>query len=176
MSDVLDVKSHVENPDLGIDDRKKLADSLAKIVADTYVLLVKTQGYHWNVVGPLFISLHKLTEEQYEDLFAAGDELAERIRALGYPAPASLHGMIKDSRVAEAKGNPTAEEMVENLVKDHETVVRHLREVTELAEDSHDQGTADLLTDRMKSHEKAIWMLRAIVSRAGEVQSRSRRP
>jgi starvation-inducible DNA-binding protein len=73
--------------------------------------------------------------------------------------------MIKDSRVAEATGNPSAEEMVENLIADHETVVRHLREVTELAEDLHDQGTADLLTDRMKSHEKAIWMLRAIVSR-----------
>ena len=87
MSDVLDVKSHIEDLDLGIDDRKRLADSLAKIVADTYVLLVKTQGYHWNVVGPLFVSLHKLTEEQYEDLFEAADELAERIRALGHPAP-----------------------------------------------------------------------------------------
>jgi starvation-inducible DNA-binding protein len=166
MSEVLDVKSHIENPDLGIDDRKRLADSLAKIVADTYVLLVKTQGYHWNVVGPLFVSLHKLTEEQYEDLFEAGDELAERIRALGYPAPCSLHDMIKDSRVAEATGNPTAEEMVENLVADHETVVRHLREITDLAEELHDQGTADMLTDRMKSHEKAIWMLRAIVARS----------
>ena len=166
MSDVLDVKSHIENPDLGIDDRKRLAVSLAKIVADTYVLLVKTQGYHWNVVGPLFVSLHKLTEEQYEDLFEAADELAERIRALGYPAPCSLHDMIKDSRLAEARGNPTAEEMVENLVADHETVVRHLREITDLAEELHDQGTADMLTDRMKSHEKAIWMLRAIVARS----------
>jgi len=166
MSEVLDVKSQIENPDLGIDDRKRLADSLAKIVADTYVLLVKTQGYHWNVVGPLFVSLHKLTEEQYEDLFEAGDELAERIRALGYPAPCSLHDMIKDSRVAEARGNPTAEEMVENLVADHQTVVRHLREITDLAEELHDQGTADMLTDRMKSHEKAIWMLGAIVARS----------
>jgi starvation-inducible DNA-binding protein len=166
MSEVLDVRSHVENPDLGIDDRKRLADALADIVADTYVLLVKTQGYHWNVVGPLFVSLHKLTEEQYEDLFEAGDELAERIRALGYPAPTSLREMIKDSRVSEAKGNPTAEEMVENLVADHQTVVRHLREITELAEELHDQGTADMLTDRMKSHEKAIWMLSAIVARS----------
>jgi starvation-inducible DNA-binding protein len=166
MSEVLDVRSHVENPDLGIDDRKRLADSLAKIVADTYVLLVKTQGYHWNVVGPLFVSLHKLTEEQYEDLFEAGDELAERIRALGYPAPCSLREMIKASRVSEARGNPTAEEIVENLVADHETVVRHLREITDLAEELHDQGTADMLTDRMKSHEKAIWMLRAIVARS----------
>jgi starvation-inducible DNA-binding protein len=164
MTDVLDVKPHVENPDLGIDDRKRLAAALAAIVADTYVLLVKTQGYHWNVVGPLFISLHKLTEEQYEDLFAAGDELAERIRALGYPAPASLHAMINDSRISEAKGNPTAEEMVENLVADHEILVRHLREITELAEELHDQGTADMLTERMKAHEKAIWMLRAIVA------------
>jgi starvation-inducible DNA-binding protein len=164
MSDVLDIKSHIEHPDLGIDGRKRLAERLADIVADTYVLLVKTQGYHWNVVGPLFVSLHKLTEEQYEDLFAAGDELAERIRTLGYPAPASLRAMIKDSRISEAKGNPTAEEMVENLVADHETLVRHLREITELAEESHDQGTADMLTERLKAHEKAIWMLRAIVA------------
>jgi starvation-inducible DNA-binding protein len=112
----------------------------------------------------LFISLHKLTEEQYEDLFEAGDELAERIRTLGYPAPASLREMIKDSRISEAKANPTAEEMVENLVADHETLVRHLREITELAEESHDQGTADMLTERLKAHEKAIWMLRAIVA------------
>jgi starvation-inducible DNA-binding protein len=164
MSDVLDIKSHIEHPDLGIDGRKRLAERLADIVADTYVLLVKTQGYHWNVVGPLFVSLHKLTEEQYEDLFAAGDELAERIRTLGYPAPASLRAMIKDSRISEAKGNPTAEEMVENLVADHETLVRHLREITEFAEESHDQGTADMLTERLKAHEKAIWMLRAIVA------------
>jgi starvation-inducible DNA-binding protein len=164
MSDVLDIKSHIEHPDLGIDGRKRLAERLADIVADTYVLLVKTQGYHWNVVGPLFVSLHKLTEEQYEDLFAAGDELAERIRTLGYPAPASLRAMIKDSRISEAKGNPTAEEMVENLVADHETLVRHLREITELADESHDQGTADMLTERLKAHEKAVWMLRAIVA------------
>ena len=164
MSDVLDVKSHIENPNLGIDDRQRLADALADIVADAYMLLVKTQGYHWNVVGPLFVSLHKLTEAQYEDLFEAGDELAERIRALGYPAPTSLRAMIKDSRITEAKGNPTAEEMVEDLVADNETVVRHLREITELADELHDQGTADMLTDRMKAHEKAIWMLRAIVA------------
>jgi starvation-inducible DNA-binding protein len=164
MSDVLDIKPHIEHPDLGIDGRKRLAERLADIVADTYVLLVKTQGYHWNVVGPLFVSLHKLTEEHYEDLFAAGDELAERIRTLGYPAPASLRAMIKDSRISEAKGNPTAEEMVENLVADHETLVRQLREITELAEESHDQGTADMLTERLKAHEKAIWMLRAIVA------------
>jgi starvation-inducible DNA-binding protein len=164
MSDVLDVKPQIENPNLGIDDRQRLAAALEGIVADTYMLLVKTQGYHWNVVGPLFVSLHKLTEAQYEDLFAAGDEIAERIRALGYPAPTSLRAMIKDSRIAEAKGGPTAEEMVEDLVADNETVVRHLREITDLAEELHDQGTADLLTDRMKAHEKAIWMLRAIVA------------
>jgi starvation-inducible DNA-binding protein len=164
MSDVLDVKPQIENPNLGIDDRQRLAAALEGIVADTYMLLVKTQGYHWNVVGPLFVSLHKLTEAQYEELFAAGDEIAERIRALGYPAPTSLRAMIKDSRVAEAKGRPTAEEMVEDLVADNETVVRHLREITDLAEELHDQGTADLLTDRMKAHEKAIWMLRAIVA------------
>jgi starvation-inducible DNA-binding protein len=135
---------------------------LSDLLADTYVLLIKTQGYHWNVVGPLFVSIHELTEAHYQDLFAAGDVIAERIRALGYPAPSSMHDMIPLTVVGENTGNPTAEAMIDALASDHEKVVQRLRDVTETAEKLHDHVTADMLTARMAFHEQAIWMLRAI--------------
>ena len=163
-STVLKTKPGVEDVDTGIDNRRKIATSLSGIVADNIVLLVKTQGYHWNVVGPLFHSIHELTEAQYKDLFAAIDTLAERIRALGYPAPTSLKSMISETRLDDAKGNPSAEKMIETLVADHEAVVRAMREAAEMAEEQHDLVTADLLTARMGWHEQAIWMLRAIIS------------
>src|SRR3546814_998327 len=91
------------------------------------ILLVKTQGYHWNVVGPLFVSLHRLTEEQYQNLFEAVDDLAERVRALGFPAPSSITEMVAMAEIVEDTGNPTAEQMVEMLVADHERIVRRLQ-------------------------------------------------
>lgn len=160
----LKMKADVENPETGLEHRKRLANNLAGLVADTYLLLVKTQGYHWNVVGPLFISLHRLTEEQYQNLFEAVDDLAERIRALGFPAPSTITEMVALAEVGEDTGNPTAEEMVENLVRDHERVVRRLREATVAAEDLHDAVTAGMLTDRMQFHEQAVWMLRAVIA------------
>jgi starvation-inducible DNA-binding protein len=159
---LLNSKATVEHPETGIDDRKRLVGGLSGLLADTYVLLIKTHGYHWNVVGPLFISIHELTEAQYNDLFAAADVLAERIRALGYPAPSSMNELIPLTVVREDTGNPNAETMIERLAGDHETVVQRLRQVTEVAEELHDHVTADLLTERMAFHEKAIWMLRAI--------------
>lgn len=160
----LDVKPDVEHPDTGLEHRKRLAGSLSALLADTYLLLVKTQGYHWNVVGPLFVSLHRLTEEQYRDLFEAVDELAERVRALGFPAPSSVTEMVGLAQISEDTAKPTAEQMVETLVKDHEAIVRRLREATVEAEKQHDVVTAGMLTDRMEFHEKAIWMLRAVVT------------
>lgn len=160
----LKAKPHVEHPETGLEHRKRLAESLSGLLADTFVLLVKTQGYHWNVVGPLFVSLHRLTEEQYQNLFAAIDDLAERIRALGFPAPSSVSELTKRAEIADDSGKPTAEQMVENLVKDHEAIVRRLREATVEAERQHDLATAGMLTDRMEFHEKAIWMLRAVVA------------
>ncbi len=161
---VLGIKPKEEAPATGIEGRAVVAEGLSGVFADTYVLLLKTQAYHWNVVGPLFYSLHKLTEAQYQDLFTAGDELAERIRALGYLAPSSLHALLEQSRLQENAGAPDAETMIENLIRDHESTVRRLREVTELADQHHDQVTADMLTGRMTVHEKAIWMLRAITA------------
>jgi starvation-inducible DNA-binding protein len=161
---VLQMKTDVENPETGLEHRKRLAGSLSGLLADTYLLLVKTQGYHWNVVGPLFVSLHRLTEEQYQNLFEAVDDLAERVRALGHPAPSSITEMMALAQIAEDIGNASAEEMVQNLVNDHEAIVRRLREATIAAEKLHDAVTAGMLTDRMQFHEQAVWMLRAVIA------------
>ncbi len=161
---VLDIKATVEHPETGIENRKRLAAGLSGLLADTYVLLIKTQGYHWNVVGPLFVSMHELTEKQYENLFVAVDAIAERIRALGYPAPSSMNEMIPLTAIGEDTGNPTAEAMIDKLVFDHEIVVQRLRAVTDIAQEMRDHVTADMLTARMAFHEQAVWMLRAIVN------------
>jgi starvation-inducible DNA-binding protein len=172
---VLKIKTDVENPETGLEHRKRLAGNLSALLADTYLLLVKTQGYHWNVVGPLFVSLHRLTEEQYQDLFEAIDNLAERIRALGHPAPSSISEMIALTQIEEDSGNASAEQMVESLVRDHEAVVRRLREATIAAEELHDAATAGMLTDRIQFHEQAVWMLRAVIALLAGDHGRCRR-
>jgi starvation-inducible DNA-binding protein len=147
----LQVSAAIEHPETGIEEPQRLAKGLKGLLADTYVLLIKTQGYHWNVVGPLFVSIHELTEQHYQDLF-------------DFPAPSSLDALLKATVLKEDHGEPTAAEMIRHLVRDHETMVQRLRQVTEIAEERHDQVTADLLTERMTFHEKAIWMLRAIIT------------
>jgi starvation-inducible DNA-binding protein len=162
---VLNVKPTVESPETDLEHRERLAASLTAMLADAYVLMVKTQGFHWNVVGPLFVTLHQLTEQQYQDLFAAIDEIAERIRALGYPAPTSISEIVQHSAIVEARGsNFSAEQMVNTLISDHETVSRRLRDAVEVAEHLRDAATADMLTERLQVHEKAVWMLRATIA------------
>ncbi|MCP5145444.1 MAG: DNA starvation/stationary phase protection protein [Gammaproteobacteria bacterium] len=163
---VLDVKSPTFNPNIGVTkgDRKKLAGKLSNALADTYMLYLKTQGFHWNVAGPMFYSLHKLTEAQYEDMFAAIDELAERIRALGEPAPASFKQFLSLTRIDEETGVPTAEEMICQLVQDNDACAKSLREAVAVAEEADDVKTADLLTDRIGQHEQNGWMLRAMLA------------
>lgn len=153
--------------DTGIDkaDRKKVAGHVAQALADTYVLMIKSHVYHWNVVGPLFVPLHELTQKHYEDMFAAADELAERIRALGHTAPSAVSEFLRRAKLDEAAGDPDAMTMVENLVADHETVTQRLREAASAADEADDLVTADLLTSRLAFHEKAIWMLRAIAGK-----------
>jgi starvation-inducible DNA-binding protein len=163
---VLKPKATVEKLETGIDDREHLAKALTGCLADTYILMVKTQAYHWNVVGPLFVSIHELTEQHYQNLFKAADELAERVRALGYPTISSTEEMKMMSVVGEESGNPDAEQMIENLVKDHETVAKRFRETGELAEEHHDPVTADMLTERIQFHEQAVWMLKAIITKS----------
>ncbi len=142
-------------------DRKQVADGLARLLADTYTLYLKSHGYHWNVSGPHFRSLHLMFEEHYMELRDAVDVIAERILALGYPAPASYAELGRLSSVADDEGAPAAMDMVRRLVEGHEAVIRTAREVVHMAEAAGDVATADLATGRVEIHEKTAWMLRA---------------
>lgn len=163
-NNVLNVRPDIENPNTGIDDKKRLGALLTGVLADSYMLMVKTQGYHWNVVGPLFTSVHELTEKQYRDLFQAVDDIAERIRALGVVAPSSITEMIPFAEILEDTENPTTEGMLVSLIADHEAVCRKLRKTEELAQELKDVVTSDMLIERMAFHENAIWMLRAVTA------------
>ena len=142
-------------------DRKEIAEGLSHVLADTYTLYLKTHNFHWNVEGPMFNSLHLMFETQYNALALAVDELAERIRALGVYAPGSYADYSKLSKVKEAKGVPTATEMVDQLAEDNTIVSNTIRKVVKKAEAAGDTVTADMLIARQTEHEKTAWMLRA---------------
>ena len=142
-----------------------LAAELESCLANSYVLMMKTQACHWNVKGPLFPSLHEMTQNHYEDLFAAIDEIAERMRALGHLAPNSLAEMMQASTLKELVGVMAAEDMVTELVRDHRAIAIQLRDVVGAAEAVNDTVTADMLTARVSFHEKTAWMLSATVAR-----------
>ena len=146
------------------EDRSKIAGELGKVLADSYMLFIKTQGVHWNVVGPTFYSLHKLTEEHYGNLYAAIDEIAERIRALGEKAPASYRKYGELSDIQDYDLEQSAEAHVKMLVADHRTAVTSMRDAIEWCEDKKDFVTADMLIERMSWHEEAIWMLNSIIA------------
>ncbi len=152
--------------DIGIaaKDRKAIAAGLARLLADSYTLYLKTHNYHWNVKGPMFNTLHQMFQTQYTELAIAVDDIAERIRALGEPAPGSYKAYAALTGIEEEDGVPGAEEMIRQLVKGQEQVVRTAREVFPVAERSGDEPTADLLTQRMQIHEKNAWMLRAMLA------------
>ncbi|MFO7548894.1 MAG: Dps family protein [Acidimicrobiia bacterium] len=141
--------------------RQEIADGLSRMLADTYTLYLKSHGYHWNVTGPMFRSLHLMFEEEYIDLRDAVDQIAERIRSLGHPAPASYAEYGRLASITDEEGAPDAMEMVRRLARDHETVVRTAREVVKIAEEAGDVATADLATTRIDIHEKTAWMLRS---------------
>jgi len=152
--------------DIGItdQDRKAIADGLSRLLADSYTLYLKTHNYHWNVTGPMFNTLHLMFEQQYTELALAVDLIAERIRALGFPAPGSYEAYAALTSIEEETGTPSAEEMIRQLVKGQEAVVRTARAVFPAAEAANDEPTADLLTQRMQIHEKNAWMLRSLVA------------
>ncbi len=152
------------NTGLNENARQELARKVNVVLADTFMLFIKTQGVHWNVAGPAFHALHNLTEEQYRDQFDAVDDLAERIRALGEKAPASYKTYGEISTIVDRDEPKTAEDMVAMLVADNEEIVRKLRDLIGEAEEMDDWATHDLLTDRIIKHEEAIWMLRATIS------------
>ena len=145
-------------------DRAALAKGLSRLLADSYTLYLKTHNYHWNVEGPLFNTLHLMFEQQYTELATAVDEIAERIRALGHPAPGSYQAFAELTSIKEAKGNPSAKEMIKQLVIGQEAVVRTAREIIPTAAAAHDEPTTDLLTQRMQIHEKNAWMLRSMLA------------
>lgn len=147
----------------GEKDRAEIADGLARLLADTYTLYLKTHNFHWNVTGPMFQTLHLMFEQQYNELALAVDLIAERIRALGFPAPGSYREFGKLTSIAESEGVASAKEMIRQLVEGQEAVVRTARSVFPIAEKSNDQPTADLLTQRMQLHEKNAWMLRSLL-------------
>jgi starvation-inducible DNA-binding protein len=152
------------NTGLAETDRKEIAQQLSALLADTYTLYVKTHGYHWNVSGPMFRSLHLMFEEQYTELQEAVDVIAERILALGYPAPGSYGEFAGLATVKDEEGVPEAMEMVRRLVDAHEATIRTARALVETAESAGDVATADLATQRIDIHEKTAWMLRATAS------------
>ncbi len=147
--------------------RDAIAAGLSKLLADTYTLYLKTQGFHWNVTGPRFYELHKFLEEQYTELADADDEIAERIRALGVKAPASYSEFKKLATVAEETGAPAAPEMLRQLLGDHRVAIRSAQAVIEVAEAASDVGSADLATQRIRSHEKSAWMLDSLLQSGG---------
>ncbi|MBI4204310.1 MAG: DNA starvation/stationary phase protection protein [Betaproteobacteria bacterium] len=157
----------VKDIDIGITEqnRKAIANGLSQLLADTYTLYLKTHNFHWNVTGPMFQTLHLMFEQQYTELALAVDQIAERIRALGYPAPGTYAEYAKLSSIKEAPGVPRAERMIELLVEGQEAVVRTARSIFPLVEKAHDEPTADLLTQRMQIHEKTAWMLRSLLER-----------
>ena len=151
--------------DIGIPDdkREEIADSLGRVLADTYVLYGKTHGFHWNVTGPMFNTLHLMFMGQYSELWNALDVIAERIRALGFPAPFGGSTLANLASINEADQHPAALDMVRELVDGHEQVARTARKVFQLADAANDQPTADLLTQRLQIHEKTAWMLRSLL-------------
>ncbi|MFI4956828.1 MAG: Dps family protein [Gammaproteobacteria bacterium] len=151
---------------MGMSDHERLevTKTLSSLLANTYVLYLKTQNFHWNVTGPMFQPLHILFESQYKALAEAVDEIAERIRALGEHTPASLSQYLEMSLIEESIDVPSAEGMVAQLLEDHETIVRAMRDTFEIIDDANDEVTADLFVQRMTYHEKTAWMLRAVLS------------
>ena len=146
------------------EDREAIAAGLSRLLADSYTLYLKTHNYHWNVTGPQFNTLHQMFEEQYTELAAAVDEIAERIRALGVKAPGSYKEYATLTRIEEGDGEESAEEMIRQLAIGQETVVRTAREAFPAADNANDEPTADLLTQRMQIHEKNAWMLRSMLA------------
>ncbi len=153
--------------DIGIaeKERKKIADGLSHLLADTYTLYLKTHNYHWNVEGPMFQTLHTMFELQYTELALAVDLIAERIRALGHYAPGSYAQYAKLSSIKEETGVPGAQDMIKDLVKGNEAVSKTARAIFPVVEKSSDEPTADLLTQRMQVHEKTAWMLRSLLEK-----------
>lgn len=143
--------------------REEIAKNLARLLADTYSLYLKTHSFHWNVTGPMFQTLHLLFETQYTELWMATDVIAERIRSLDAFAPGTYSEFAKLTTITEAKGVPAAKDMIAQLLEGHEVVARTARSIFPIAEKGADESTLDMLTGRLQVHEKTAWMLRSLL-------------
>lgn len=153
--------------DIGIDEksREEIAKGLSTLLADTYTLYLKTHNFHWNVTGPMFRTLHLMFEEQYNELALAVDVIAERIRSLGVKAPGSYQEFSRLTTIKESVGDISAENMIAELVQGQEAVTRTARNIFKIVDECNDEPTADLLTQRMQTHEKTAWMLRSLLEK-----------
>jgi starvation-inducible DNA-binding protein len=151
------------NVGISEEERKAIAHGVSELLADTYTLYLKTHNFHWNVVGPRFHDLHLMFEAQYTELSTAVDDVAERIRTLGFPAPGTYNQFAALTSITETMGVPTADQMVTILTRDNETLIRTARRILPLAQDAADESTASLIADRMVVHEKTAWMLRSLL-------------
>jgi starvation-inducible DNA-binding protein len=151
--------------DIGIpeENRNKIAEGLSVLLADTYTLYQKTHGYHWNVTGPQFNTLHTMFMTQYTELWNSIDLIAERIRALGFFAPAGYSAFSKITTIKDDTNVPKSDDMIRNLVAGNEAVIRTARNILSPADSGNDQATLDLLTQRINVHEKTAWMLRSLL-------------
>jgi len=158
-------KKRVIGIDIGIKDRDRarIVEGLSRLLADSYTLYLMTHNFHWNVTGPHFNSLHQMFMTQYTEQWAALDLIAERIRALGHPAPGTYREFARLASIKEVEGVPSADEMVRHLVAAQEATARTARKVFPVVEAANDQPTADLLTQRLEVHEKTAWMLRSLL-------------
>lgn len=145
-------------------DRKKIADGLSRLLADNYILYLKTHNFHWNVEGPMFNTLHIMFMEQYTELWNALDQIAERIRTLGFYAPGSYKKYTQLSTIPESDENLSAKDMIKHLLEGHEAISKTARSLFPAAEAGNDEATLDLLTQRLQIHEKTAWMLRALLT------------
>jgi starvation-inducible DNA-binding protein len=158
-------KTDVSRIDIGLSDKQRaeIADGLKHLLADTYTLYLKTHNFHWNVTGPMFQTLHLLFMDMYNEQWMAVDLLAERIRALGFPAPGSYREFAELTSISESEGSLGAKEMIRQLIAGQESVVRTARAMFPVVNEANDQPTADVLTQRMQIHEKNAWMLRSLL-------------
>ena len=163
--------STVPSIDIGIStkDRAAISESLSKVLADSFVLYLKTHNYHWNVTGPMFQTLHMMFMAQYTELWNALDEIAERIRSLGHPAPGTFKEFLRLSSIKEAEGVPSADGMIRELISGQDAVTRAARAALKIADKADDQPTVDILVQRMQIHEKNAWMLRSLIDSSANV-------
>lgn len=148
---------------ISVDHRKTIAMGLSQVLADSYKVMLKVQNYHWNVTGPKFYMIHKLTEEQYENIFAAIDDIAERIRAIGFMSPGTFAEFDKLSSIKEADMELDENGMLQDLVESHQTLAMTAKAVALKADDFNDLATSDMLTGRIEKHEKFAWLLGSLI-------------